>query len=156
MVTVPSYRFDIFSNYDLVEEVSRMIGYNDIKETPLRLTSTIKKKNNNYCSQLVTLGYKEVINFTFISQNYSNKNNHLALDNPISKDKSIMRDSLIPGLLKNINYNQNRQHKSIRLFETGKIYTKDKSKIIEPKVISGVLFGLRSSYDLVCNQYSLY
>ena len=154
VVTVPSYRFDIFSNYDLVEEVSRMIGYNDIKETPLRLTNIKNKKNNNYCSQLVTLGYKEVINFTFISQNYSNKNNHLALDNPISKDKSIMRDSLIPGLLKNINYNQNRQHKSIRLFETGKIYAKDKTKIIEPKVISGVLFGLRSSHDLVCNQYS--
>ena len=54
-----------------------------------------------------------------------------------------MRDSLIPGLLKNIQYNHNRKHKSIQLYETGKIYIKPKSKIFEINTITGVLFGLR-------------
>ena len=66
-----------------------------------------------------------------------------------------MRESLIPGLLKNIKYNFNRQNKSIMLFEAGKVYTKPSSKIIESNTISGVLSGLRSPSDLVKNQYEV-
>ena len=56
--------------------------------------------------------------------------------------------------MKNIQYNHNRKHKSIQLYETGKIYIKPKSKIFEINTITGVLFGLRSSSDLVSNQYN--
>jgi len=153
-VIVPSFRFDVTSNYDLVEEVSRIIGYNNIPESPLSTKISLTNKRYTFQDRLITLGYKEAINFTFIAKNYSHNNTQLELKNPISKDKSVMRDSLIPGLLKNIQYNHNRKHKSIQLYETGKIYIKPKSKIFEINTITGVLFGLRSSSDLVSNQYN--
>jgi phenylalanyl-tRNA synthetase beta chain len=103
--------------------------------------------------KLVILGYKEVINFTFISKNYSYDKKELKLENPISKEKSVMRDSLIPGLISNIAYNANRQNKSIRLFERGKTYFKNKAKLLEPNIISGALYGKRSSTDLVSKSY---
>tara|TARA_Y100000389_G_scaffold204511_1_gene257549 strand:- start:3811 stop:5793 length:1983 start_codon:yes stop_codon:yes gene_type:complete len=152
-IIVPSYRFDVTSNYDLVEEVSRVYGYDNIPESPLISNGVSNKSLINNSEKLVILGYKEVINFTFIAKNYTLNNKPLTLENPISKDKSVMRDSLIPGLLNNIFYNSNRQSKSIQLFERGKIYNKDKTKIIEPKMLSGVLFGYKSSTDLVKNQY---
>jgi len=64
-----------------------------------------------------------------------------------------MRESLIPGLLSNIAYNANRQHKSIQLFERGKTYFKSRSKLLEPNTVSGVLYGNRSSTDLVSKSY---
>ena len=153
IIIIPSHRFDISTNYDLVEEVSRMIGYDNIPETPLLASVNTESKKNYFNDRLVTLGYKEAINFTFIQKNYSRHKSNLELQNPISKDKSVMRESLIPGLLKNIQYNFNRQNKSIMLFEAGKVYTKPSTKIIESNTISGVLYGLRSPYDLVKNQY---
>ena len=152
-VIVPSFRFDVSTNYDLVEEVCRIIGYDNIPESPLNANTCVSNKNYTFHDRLITLGYKEVINFTFIAKNYSSNSSQLILKNPISKDKSVMRDSLIPGLLKNIQYNHNRQHKSIQLCETGKIYNKLKSKIFETNIIAGVLYGLKSSFDLVSNQY---
>ena len=152
-ITIPSHRFDISSNYDLVEEVSRMIGYDSFPDHPLDPSVNLKKNRHQFNDQLVTLGYKEVINFTFISKNYSSDENNLIIENPISKDKSVMRDSLIPGVLKNIAYNSNRQHKSIQIFETGKVYTKVKNKILETNKMCGSLFGLKSPSDLVSNQY---
>lgn len=150
---IPSYRFDITNNYDLVEEVSRIYGFDNIKEAPLCIPPANRNHSYNYDEKLVTLGYKEVINFTFISKNYSDKSRSLRLENPISVEKSVMRESLLPGLLSNIVYNSNRQQKSIQLFEIGKTYLKDKAKIIEPKVLSAVVYGNKSSVDLVANSY---
>ena len=75
-IVVPSYRHDVSSNYDLVEEVSRMIGYNNIPESPLSTFVYSENKNYDYENRLVTLGYNEVINFTFISKNYSKMKNN--------------------------------------------------------------------------------
>jgi phenylalanyl-tRNA synthetase beta chain len=152
-VIVPSYRFDISNNYDLVEEVSRIFGFDNIPELPLNTYYGKYHNKLNINEKLVILGYKEVINFTFISKNYSNDKKELKLENPISKEKSVMRESLIPGLISNIVYNANRQHKSIRLFERGKTYFKNKAKLLEPNTISGALYGNRSSTDLVSKSY---
>jgi phenylalanyl-tRNA synthetase beta chain len=152
-VIIPSYRSDISNNYDLVEEVSRIYGFDNIKEAPLENCSVQYNYDSSLNDRLVTLGYKEVINFTFIAKNYSDEPNSLELSNPISKEKSVMRESLLPGLLNNIVYNSNRQHKSIQLFERGKIYFKHRGKIIEPKVLSAVAYGNKSSLDLVSDGY---
>ena len=152
-VTIPSYRFDVSNNYDLVEEVSRIYGFDNINEAPLCNIPANNNQPYNFAEKLVTLGYKEVINFTFISKNYSKSSAKLNLENPISKEKSIMRESLLPGLVNNIIYNSNRQQKSIQLFEIGKTYLKDKTKIIEPKVLSAVVYGNRSALDLVADNY---
>jgi phenylalanyl-tRNA synthetase beta chain len=152
-VIIPSYRSDISNNYDLVEEVSRIYGFDNIKEVPLENSETQYHCYSSLNDRLVTLGYKEVINFTFIAKNYSDKPKSLELSNPISKEKSVMRESLLPGLLSNIVYNSNRQHKSIQLFERGKVYFKHRAKIIEPKVLSAVVYGNKSSLDLVSDDY---
>ena len=152
-VIIPSYRSDISNNYDLVEEVSRIYGFDNIKEVPLENSETQYHFHSSLNDRLVTLGYKEVINFTFIAKNYSDKPKSLELSNPISKEKSVMRESLLPGLLSNIVYNSNRQHKSIQLFERGKVYFKHRAKIIEPKVLSAVVYGNKSSLDLVSDGY---
>ena len=152
-VIIPSYRSDISNNYDLVEEVSRIYGFDNIKEVPLENSETQYHCHSSLNDRLVTLGYKEVINFTFIAKNYSDKPRSLELSNPISKEKSVMRESLLPGLLSNIVYNSNRQHKSIQLFERGKVYIKHRAKIIEPKVLSAVVYGNKSSLDLVSDGY---
>ena len=152
MVYVPSYRFDVSSNYDLVEEVCRLIGYDNIPELPIEATSSSNVEQKNYNDILVILGYKEVINYSFVPKSYTDEENNMILRNPISSDKSVMRDSLLPGLLKNISYNYNRKHKSIRFFESGKIYIKDKNKIKETNLLSGVLYGLTSPIDLASNQ----
>ena len=152
-IFIPSYRFDIATNYDLVEEVSRLYGYDNIPESPLKIYNTNIQQKYKINDTLVILGYKEVINFTFISKNYSNMDNQLVIENPISQDKSIMRESLLPGLLSNVAYNTNRQQKSIRLFEKGKIYLRKIKRINEINVISGVLSGYKSPTDLVSNMY---
>ena len=152
-VYVPSYRFDITSNYDLVEEVCRLYGYDKVPETPIKTFIGNIEKKYKINDILVVIGYKEAINFTFISKNYSNNKNQLVLENPISKDKSTMRESLLPGLLGNIAYNSNRQKKSIKLFEKGKVYLKSNKKINEHNIISGVSYGYKSSIDLVSNAY---
>tara|TARA_B100001063_G_scaffold244711_1_gene278262 strand:- start:2999 stop:4984 length:1986 start_codon:yes stop_codon:yes gene_type:complete len=152
-VIIPSYRFDITNNYDLIEEVSRIYGFDNIPEVPLQAYYSEPSDKLNINEKLVTLGYKEVINFTFISSNYMDNKRELKLENPISKEKSVMRESLIPGLLSNITYNANRKQKSIKIFERGKSYYKDKSKIKEPNTISAVLYGNKSSIDLVSNSY---
>ncbi len=152
MVYVPSYRFDVSSNYDLVEEVCRLIGYDNIPELPIEATSSSNVEQKNYNDILVILGYKEVINYSFVPKSYTDEKNNMILRNPISSDKSVMRDSLLPGLLKNISYNYNRKHKSMRFFESGKIYIKDKNKIKETNLLSGVLYGLTSPIDLASNQ----
>lgn len=151
-VIIPSYRFDLTNNYDLVEEISRIYGFDSIPEAKLDSYNTKPSYNFNINEKLVMLGYKEVINFTFISKNYS-ENRELKLENPISSEKSVMRESLIPGLLSNIAYNANRKHKSIQIFEKGKTYFKDKSKIIESNTVSAVIYGYKSSTDLVSNNY---
>ena len=152
-IFVPSYRFDISNNYDLVEEVCRLYGYDNVLETPLETFNVKIKDKFRINDMLVVLGYKEVINFTFISKNYSNKKNQLILQNPISKDKAVMRESLLPGLLNNVVYNSNRKQKSLQLFEKGKIYSKTNKKITELNVISAVLYGNSSQTDLVANIY---
>jgi len=152
-ILVPSYRFDVENNYDLVEEVCRLYGYDNIPQIPLKTFIGDTKEKNNISDMLVVIGYKEAINFTFISKNYSKNKNQLVLENPISKDKSTMRESLLPGLLSNVVYNSNRQQKSIRLFEKGKVYIKNNKKINELNIISGILYGYKSSLDLVSNTY---
>ena len=68
-VIIPSYRSDISNNYDLVEEVSRIYGFDNIKEVPLENSETQYHFHSSLNDRLVTLGYKEVINFTFIAKN---------------------------------------------------------------------------------------
>ena len=128
-VTVPAYRFDISIEEDLIEEVARVYGYNNIPNVaPIASLSMLPADEsqlsiNNLKSVLLQQGYDEAITYSFIdpkkqSALFSDVAS-LTLPHPISADMSVMRVSLVTGLLQALGYNQKRQQARVRLFETG-------------------------------------
>ena len=145
-VKAPPYRFDINDECDLIEEIARIYGYNNIKESiedePIEFkneSSRLINKNNLY-NILTEIGYSEVINYSFVSPIMNDLNQNkvgqsMDLQNPLSIEMSVMRNSLLPGLINNLMHNLKRQHKDIRLFEVGKIFTGTKNKINEDEKV---------------------
>ena len=120
---IPSHRSDIDQLNDLAEEITRMIGYNNIPPQALAIPIMAKKQSKNFedlCkSLLVNNGFFEVINNPFTD--YEGKN-AISVDNPLDKQRSLMRTCLMNSLRTNIAYNQNRQKDSIKFFECSDIY----------------------------------
>ena len=153
-VKAPPYRFDINDECDLIEEIARIYGYNNIKESiedePIEFkneSSRLINKNKLY-NIFTEIGYSEVINYSFVSPIMNDLNQNkvgqsMDLQNPLSIEMSVMRNSLLPGLINNLMHNLKRQHKDIRLFEVGKIFTGTKNKINEDEKISGLIYGSR-------------
>jgi phenylalanyl-tRNA synthetase beta chain len=129
MVTAPSARFDIEIEEDLIEEVARIYGYDEIPEAPVSGelapgTSTghrvsLARVRESLCSA----GYQEAINYSFVDQKQLEAVHHgdqvLVLANPLSSDMDVMRTTLLPGLLTSLARNIRRQQPRARLFETG-------------------------------------
>ena len=135
-ITPPSWRNDIKDEIDIVEEIIRLYGYNKIKELELPFSSHKKPvlnvdelRNRLIRNSLIKRGLYESITFSFLAkehaQLYSNKSDFVELDNPISEDLSVLRDSLIPNLVNNFISNVNKGLKNIGLFEVGSIYLGD-------------------------------
>ena len=153
-VKAPPYRFDINDECDLIEEIARIYGYNNIKESiedePIEFkneSSRLINKNKLY-NIFTEIGYSEVINYSFVSPIMNDLNQNkvgqsMDLQNPLSIEMSVMRNSLLPGLINNLMHNLKRQHKDIRLFEVGKIFIGTKNKINEDEKISGLIYGSR-------------
>ena len=128
-VTAPSFRFDIAIEADLIEEVSRIYGYNNLPVRTPRVNLTMapvaedRLAVNRIKDQLVSLGYQETITYSFVDPKLQAildpANSPIALANPISAEMGVMRTTLWSGLLKALMYNTNRQQSRIRLFETG-------------------------------------
>jgi len=152
---VPSYRFDIRIEEDLIEEVARVYGYNSIPNVAptakLKMTthdeSTVAL--SRFRNALVTRGYQEAITYSFVDPKAQAilhpECNALVLPHPISIEMSAMRVSLMPGLLSSVAYNQNRQQPRIRLFEHGLKFISDESAengVYQVPVIGGVITGL--------------
>ncbi len=96
---------------------------------------------------MLSLGYSEVINYSFISPLMSTllgeHINTIDITNPLSIDMSIMRSSLLPGLLNNLSYNLKRQHRTIKLFESGKVFKNVNKTNQEAEMLAGIGYGLR-------------
>jgi phenylalanyl-tRNA synthetase beta chain len=127
-VTPPSYRFDISIAEDLVEEVARIYGYDNIPTKLPVLDIELKPQQDRLSVQqlrqtLVTLGYQEAISFSFSDEKLEKQLNSdvklLALANPISSDLAVMRSTLLSSLIPSVQYNLNRQQSRVRFFETG-------------------------------------
>ena len=136
-VKVPSFRVDVTRPRDLVEEVARLSGYNQIPITfpalPARGThpSSMMIRRNKVRDILSGFGFSETINYSFISAESCDRirlgdddprRGHVALLNPISEEQAVMRTTLIPGMLEAAQRNISRQQNSLRLFEVGKIF----------------------------------
>jgi phenylalanyl-tRNA synthetase beta chain len=129
IVTAPSSRFDIEIEEDLIEEVARIYGYDEIPEAPPSGELAPGSASEHLVSldqvraALSAAGYQEAINYSFIDRKLLAAVHHddqvLPLANPLSADMDVMRTTLLPGLLTSLARNTRRQHSRVRLFETG-------------------------------------
>lgn len=139
VVTVqpPSYRFDLQIEEDLIEEVARMVGYNNLPHTPPQAPITAKIRPEAQRSPfavrraLAALGYQETINFSFVEERWENElagnPNPIKLLNPIASQMSVMRSSLLGSLLQVLQFNQARKAPRVRVFELGRVFLRDAS-----------------------------
>ncbi len=127
-VIPPSYRFDIAIKEDLIEEVARIYGYDNIQIKMPVLEIELKPAQDRLSIQqlrqtLVSLGYQEAISFSFSDEKLEKQLNPevklLKLANPISSELGAMRSTLLSSLIPSVQYNLNRQQSRVRLFETG-------------------------------------
>ena len=129
---VPSYRFDIEIEADLLEELARIYGYNRLPTSKMRIPAVLPKLNerclpeDRLARQLIARGYQEAITYSFIDPKLhrlfapeGEAGAAVELLNPISADMSVMRTSLLPGLVEALQRNINRQQARVRLFEKG-------------------------------------
>ncbi|ABL02387.1 phenylalanyl-tRNA synthetase beta subunit [Candidatus Ruthia magnifica str. Cm (Calyptogena magnifica)] len=157
----PSFRFDIRIPVDLIEELARLYGYDKLPVQKLSLESNISTTSETNVDQydimqsLVNRGYQEVITYSFISEKYQNlispDTKKIRLSNPISADMSIMRSSLISGLLQTVESNQRRGHTDARFFEIGLCFDgikTDKQSNKLAAIVTGNRFDAQWSSDL--------
>ena len=157
-VLSPSHRFDIAIEADLIEEVSRVYGYNNLPVTTpvsaLRMLEAPEAavKQFSMKKMLAARGYHEAITYSFVDEDLQDllNSNDLAvrLKNPLSADMAVMRTSLWSGLLKSAAYNQNRQQSRVRLFELGMVFRQSGENLCMESLdqelrISGVITGRR-------------
>ncbi len=134
---VPHYRPDIEAEIDLIEEVARLYGYNNI-ETNQNATLSLQSSapEYNYISEirdwLIGSGYSEIISNSMqdISLSLLNSKNAVEIANPITQDMAVLRTSLIPGMVRIIKNNISQGNKNLRFFEFGKTY------FFEPSIVS--------------------
>jgi phenylalanyl-tRNA synthetase beta chain len=156
-VVVPAYRFDISIEVDLIEEVARIFGYNNIPNVSPKATLAMREQKeavlpvSKLRNVLVNRGYQEAITYSFVDPKVQAKLHPgqatMTLPHPISSEMSEMRVSLWTGLLQSVIYNQNRQQGRVRLFETGLRFIPDESVengVRQDNMIAGILSGQRS------------
>lgn len=157
-VIVPTFRPDLEREIDLIEEIARLYGFDKIPST---LPASREKRGSLSFEQkisrqikdfLIAAGLNEVITYNFIDPVVLDKlrlpddnplRKVIKLKNPLSEEQSIMRTSLIPGLLQVIQHNVNRGEYNVRIFEIGRTFFLDNHKILpkETVTISGALTG---------------
>ncbi|WP_367670439.1 phenylalanine--tRNA ligase subunit beta [Sodalis-like secondary symbiont of Drepanosiphum platanoidis] len=170
-VKIPKWRFDIKIKEDLIEDIARIYGYDNISKIKIKKLlnySYIPKENNSLLqvkNLLINRGYQEIITYSFVNPKIQNllhpKIKSCSILNPISKEMSVMRVSLLTGLINTLIYNYKRQQKNIRLFESGLRFIpnlKKKLKVQEDLMLSGIIFGERFNehWDLPNNFIDFY
>lgn len=157
-VIVPGYRFDISISEDLIEEIARVYGYNNIPNVAPQGALSMRKFSEAELSVqrmrdlLADRGYQEAITYSFVDPKVQQVlfpgQQALVLPNPISADMSAMRLNLWPGLLQAVQHNQNRQQSRLRFFEYGLKFIPDAAAeggVRQVEVIGGVIVGSLSN-----------
>jgi len=136
-VTPPSFRVDLEREIDLVEEIARLRGYNEIATTlpsvPMSFSEEddIRRLRKKLTDIMVSLGMYECVNYSFISSKHYDMlqlasgdtlRNSVQILNPLTEDQAVMRTTLLPGLLENLRHNINRQTTEVAMFEIGKVF----------------------------------
>ena len=129
-LTIPSWRLDVEREIDVIEEIARVYGYDKFPNTLPSFTGGVIElpdaaKDAIVRSSLLALGYDEAVSLTFISKQDAQQFSSapaLELANPLSAEASVMRTSLVPGMLDMLAWNLNRGTSNVRLFESGHVY----------------------------------
>ena len=156
-VVIPSWRADVEGIADLAEEVARFYGYNNIPVTLMRGETTqggyspeqeVERTLGQTCR---SLGYDEIITYSFISPTYYDKirwakddprRKSLKIMNPLGEDTSIMRTTVLPSMLEILSRNYNYRNQAVRLYELGRVYfEREDGMADEPKVLSLGAYG---------------
>jgi phenylalanyl-tRNA synthetase beta chain len=130
LVRVPTWRLDIEREIDIIEEIARLHGYNNFPNTLPAFAGAVVEaakaaKDAKLRSSLLALGYNEAVSLSFISHEDAETFSDsplIELANPLSEEASLMRSSLLPGMLEMLAYNLNRGTEHVRLFEIGDVY----------------------------------
>ncbi|MGM9427226.1 phenylalanine--tRNA ligase subunit beta [Hydrogenophaga sp. MI9] len=136
-VAPPAFRFDLQIEEDLIEEVARVIGYEQLPTNPplapitAKLRAESKRGPFAVRRQLAQLGYQETINFSFVEERWERElagnADPIKLLNPIASQMSVMRSSLLGSLIAVLKFNLDRKAQRVRLFELGRVFRKDAS-----------------------------
>ena len=162
VVTPPSYRFDIEIEEDLIEEVARMYGFENIPDTPpissLKMSAKPEARRGIHLlrQRLALQGYQEAVNFGFTDLESEQRltgatdKDLIAVVNPIASQYGVMRSNLWGGLLSNLKANLNRGAARVRLFEAGRVFKRDihvqeeagkVAGFYQPQHIGGLAYG---------------
>jgi len=146
-VVPPPYRFDLQIEEDLIEEVARIVGYQQLPHTPPRAPITAKIRAESRRSpfavrrSLAALGYRETINFSFVEARWEHELSGnpapIQLLNPIASQMSVMRSSLLGSLLQVLKFNQDRKTQQVRVFELGRVFLRDASVTDSDVTVAG-------------------
>ncbi|TCV90380.1 phenylalanine--tRNA ligase subunit beta [Sulfurirhabdus autotrophica] len=151
-VTPPSYRFDLNIEADLIEELVRLYGYDNVKAVSPRANLGMLPKPESFRQDselrqvLVNRDFQEVINYSFVDEvwekDFAGNTKPIKLQNPIASHMSTMRSTLLGGLIDGLRFNLNRKQERVRLFELGRCFVGDQpSSEQQPLRIAGLCYG---------------
>ncbi len=150
-VIVPSYRFDLSIEVDLIEELARLHGYDHIPALSPNSALNLLPQNESQqeLSQirqlLIARDYQEVVTYSFVDKEWetdlAGNENPVVLQNPIASQLAVMRSSLLGGLLDVLRFNLNRKHERVRIFEIGRCFAPDEGSYAQPQRVAALCFG---------------
>ena len=150
-ITPPGFRFDIAIEADLIEELARIHGYNNLPQSSLLMRSELSKAPEAVLDLerakdlLVDRGYQEAITYSFVDEALQKavapSDQYIKLQNPISSELAVMRTTLWCGLLQAALYNINRQQSRVRLFEAGMRFISREGETLQQKMLAGLAVG---------------
>ena len=150
-VTPPSFRFDLSIEADLVEELARLYGYDNIPAIAPKTSLTMlpysesRHPMSRIQQTLVARDYQEIVSLAFLEEQVERdlcgNRNPLALQNPIASNLAVMRSSLIGGLVDALRFNLNRKQTRVRLFEAGACFAKIDGNYVQTQHLSGIAYG---------------
>lgn len=151
-VTPPSYRFDIEIEEDLIEEIARLFGYDNVPVQPSATRLFMLPQPGNSRSKrslrqvMVSRDYQEAVSYAFVEEkweaDFANNTTPVRLINPIASQMSVMRSNLFGGLINALQHNQNRKHDRVRLFEIGRVFNSTAADD-QPEKIAALAWGGR-------------
>lgn len=154
-VTPPSYRFDIEIEEDLIEEVARVHGYENIHPVPIQARMRIlprvesRRPSAKLLHAMVARDYQETINYAFVDalweRDLCGNTEPITLKNPIASQMSVMRSSLLGGLLESLRTNLGRKQARVRLFEVGGCFSKSSDGYVQQARLAGLAYGAAQS-----------